>query len=752
MLDENTPVMDEQVKQRNRGLSQQGMLPPLRVSGYEQYRFLGKGAFGEVWRAVDTNSGRQVAIKYYNRRGGLDWSLLTREVDKLRHLFSHRSVVQLFQVGWEADPPFFVMEYLEAGSLEDRVHKGPIPIDEALTLFREIAVGLAHAHRKGILHCDLKPGNVLIDQEGKPRLADFGQARLTNDSSPSLGTLFYMAPEQSDLKSLPDARWDIYALGAVFYCMLTGAPPYRTSVGADEVFTGATLDEKLAAYRRFLKESPRPAEHRKVPGIDGPLADIIDRCIAYDRHDRFPAVQSVVMALDQRQTKLSRRPMLVQGILGPILLVLMMAAIGYLGFHAMVGQAARELVESSRDSNRLAARSVAERLAMEMDRRFFILERESVMPLLAGWMDKSKDDPKAHEDLKRWLADKHLFWNSVLPSTTQATLWFLFDREGYQLASSPSNPNFINRYFGWRDYFHGQGQNLDESAPAPAPIKSPYRSMVFKRRGENQPWSVAFTVPIYRVPVGETPTGNGQPPQGEPIGILGMTSDLGHFTNFRGTRNQFTVLVDLRPNEQGKRGLIVEHPAFGDMQQRAKEFEPSYYQETVARTVATWKDPETGLPKGGDYLGEFNDPLDTSEKQQWLVNVEPVILPKAKGGDTGWVVLVQENVDITLQPLQGLQSKLLRGGAIALALVLIVMTGLWAYVMVVLNEAPAARWIATLRRKLGIASRGPAHPNRIDPNLPTFGIDSRPTPSADAPPDRPDPPEQPFQPKGSAHG
>ena len=203
-----------------------------------------------------SNNGRQVALEFYHRRGGLDWALLSREVEKLRHLFSDRHVVQLFAVGWDADPPYYVMEHMENGSLEELVRKGPLPVDKALELFREVAVGLVHAHGKGILHCDLEPANILLDQDSKPRLADFGHARLTNESSPSLGTLFYMAPEQADLQAVPDVRWDVYALGAMMYFMLTGEPPYRTSAAAEVVGTGR-LEDRLAHYRDLLATPPR---------------------------------------------------------------------------------------------------------------------------------------------------------------------------------------------------------------------------------------------------------------------------------------------------------------------------------------------------------------------------------------------------------------------------------------------------------------------------------------------------------------
>src|SRR5687767_3619564 len=101
------------------------------------------------------------------------------------------------------------MEYLERGSLAELLREGALPVGEAVALFRDVAQGLVHAHGKGILHCDLKPANVLLDQDWKPRLADFGQSRLSHEQSPALGTLFYMAPEQADLSALPDAAWDV---------------------------------------------------------------------------------------------------------------------------------------------------------------------------------------------------------------------------------------------------------------------------------------------------------------------------------------------------------------------------------------------------------------------------------------------------------------------------------------------------------------------------------------------------------------
>ena len=696
--------MGEEDRVTARRLSLTGVQPPAKVPGYEQEEFLGHGSYGEVWVAINQNSGRKVAIKFYTSRGGLDWSSLAREVEKLRYLFSDRYVVQLFEVGWESDPPYYVMEFMENGSLEDLLRGGSISVQDAVGYFREIAVALVHAHNKGILHCDLKPGNVLLDQDRRPRLADFGQSRLTNEMTPALGTLYYMAPEQADLVATPDARWDVYALGAVMYRMITGQPPHYNSENPE-----GNLEAQLATYRKLILFSPKPENHRSIKGVDHELASIIDRCLASSSGARFTNPQAVVNALDAWNVRRVRRPLLFIMLGSFALMFLVIASIGAYFFSTSVSNARNEMTKRALEANGFAADSEAKQFGLRIQFRWSQLDGaardQNVRKFLLGG-EQVKNDPKEILHIDSILNARKDRSNQLFDEPDKSTFWFLDDADGYERAEAPKG-NSLDKYRGYHDYFTGLGKELEkaEKGPPAQIITSPYRSMVFQRQISSGKgfWSVAFTVPVWENP-------DERSPPAKPIGVVGMVVDLklkSHLEMEEYTQqSRLVALIDTRPDVSGKRGLIVRHPYFKTHPpENVDQF--AYADKIVQWSDEVKKDHSAIFPHERDYedpIGKLYD--DYGGK--WLASVIRVEVPGKNGEmwDSGWVVVVQVKQDEVLAPVRDLEWRLGIGAAGATAFLLLLLMGLSAGITSMLDVTPKSRVTRLIRRWVGLAPPG----------------------------------------------
>jgi eukaryotic-like serine/threonine-protein kinase len=197
---------------------------------YRLDELVAEGGFAQVFRAYDTELQRTVAIKIPkpSKLGSKDDFLAeARRVARLKH----DSIVPVHDVGVEGDTCFIVSEYVEGGSLADKLVSGRVPREQALRWVSEIADALEYAHLNGVIHRDIKPANILIDHHGRAKLADFGiahSATKTGSFASSLGTLKYMSPEQLEGKP-SDHRSDLYSLGVVLYEVLTGRIPYSSS-------------------------------------------------------------------------------------------------------------------------------------------------------------------------------------------------------------------------------------------------------------------------------------------------------------------------------------------------------------------------------------------------------------------------------------------------------------------------------------------------------------------------------------------
>ncbi|MCH2134646.1 MAG: serine/threonine-protein kinase [Phycisphaerales bacterium] len=268
---------------------------PSVIGPYQVKGIIGSGGMGTVVLAQQDNPRRDVAIKIMNS-GVVSRKALRRfefEAQTLGRL-QHPAIAQVYEAGTFDDGdgarPFFAMEYVaDARELDDYVASQSLDTAARLTLFRAICAGVEYGHQRGVIHRDLKPGNILVDAEGHPKIIDFGVARSTESDSVSatlateagqiIGTLQYMSPEQVDLEpSGLDTRSDIYALGVILYQLMVGRLPYDL------------VDVSLAKAAEFIRtvQPARPSEIN--PTFKGDLETICLKALEKDRERRYQSV------------------------------------------------------------------------------------------------------------------------------------------------------------------------------------------------------------------------------------------------------------------------------------------------------------------------------------------------------------------------------------------------------------------------------------------------------------------------------
>ena len=252
---------------------------------YRLERKLGGGGMADVWLAEDQELGRKVAIKMLHDRYANDTQFVERFRREATHAagLSHPNVVSIFDRGEAEGSYFIVMEYVEGRTLKELiVTRGPCPVPVAISYVRQVLAALRYAHRNGIVHRDIKPHNVLVDHEGRVKVADFGIARAGSsqmtEAGSIIGTAQYLSPEQA--RGAPvDESSDLYSTGIVLFELLTGKVP----------FTGETPVE--IAMKHLSQVPPAPSSIR--PEVPHDLDLVVLRALAKEPADRYRSAKEM---------------------------------------------------------------------------------------------------------------------------------------------------------------------------------------------------------------------------------------------------------------------------------------------------------------------------------------------------------------------------------------------------------------------------------------------------------------------------
>jgi protein kinase-like protein len=259
---------------------------PRHIGKYIIKGELGRGGMGAVYLAEQPGLGREVAIKELIQSAAVDPTALKRFMQEAQVMArtSHPNLVQVHDLEQIGDANYIVLEFVRGKSLRDRINERPIPMPQAFAVMHGVLQALDYAHKRQIVHRDMKPENVLLSDEGEVKVADFGIARLTDDSGAggtatktgtTVGTPQYMSPEQV-ASSKVDGRSDLYSAGIMFYELITGQPP----------FTASDADGPFTLMAKHVQAPPKPPSVLK-PGLDLQLEEVILKSLSKRPEDRY---------------------------------------------------------------------------------------------------------------------------------------------------------------------------------------------------------------------------------------------------------------------------------------------------------------------------------------------------------------------------------------------------------------------------------------------------------------------------------
>ena len=616
------------------------------------------GGMGIVGRARDSKLRRDVAVKFMkpSKNSPLNQDRFLNEA-KITGRLDHPGVLPVYGFGRTADNlPFYAMRYVTGPTFEEAIHayhrerrtqtkrEQMLALRKILTHFVSAAQTIAYAHERGVVHCDLKPQNILLGAFGETYVIDWGLAAVVAPGNFAgladrrglcgAGTQGYCHPDQLAGTAPPSRAWDVYSLGAVLYKLLANrvidesqSPP-RESRNPK----GKTMRRPRAADKTI----PAALESICWRALGNDEAGVYERAseVANDVQ-RYLAGEPVSGHSETAAEKVLRWQRSHQGaakMAGALLLalvfVLVISSVSLWRFAEATEGKTRESMET-------AVKFAAQTVALEMINRWQALNLAARDPRLLDALESlDADDHDATNILQARLKHHRNSFDGL-----KSASWFLCNAQGRQVARSPPSRS-IGKNYAHRDYFHGNGEDFPQTKDGdplpgdPPYIEGPHHSVVYQSTSDAS-LKVAYSVPVFISPGSD----------GERfVGVLGMSVQLGGFSILREDLldNHHLILVDLREDwlsGQASKGLILHHPDLGKLVQNFNQSRerPRLTKELVARLL-TLRANEPSF-----YLENFVDPVSASKRGSLAAFAKVAVRSEGElPRDSGWAVIVRE--------------------------------------------------------------------------------------------------------------